>query len=53
MERDPEKEQSRYNQIRLDLEIQMRETHQLISDKEFALSKNKRKRPVSTAAAGP
>jgi K+/H+ antiporter YhaU regulatory subunit KhtT len=41
MERDPEKEQSRYNQIRLDLEIQMRETHQLISDKEFALSKNK------------
>lgn len=41
MERDPEKEQSRYNQIRLDLEIQMRETHQLIADKEFALSKNK------------
>lgn len=40
-ERDPEKERSRYNQIGLDLEIQMRETQQLISDKEFSLTKNK------------
>jgi len=40
-ERDPEREKSRYNQIRLDLEIQTRETQQLIADKEFSLSKNR------------
>lgn len=40
-DRDPEKEKSRYNQIRLDLEIQARETRQLFADKEFSLSKNK------------
>jgi hypothetical protein len=31
---DPEKEQSRYNQIRLDLEIQTRESKQLLAQKE-------------------
>lgn len=34
---DPEQEQSRYNQIRLDLEIQSRESNQLISQKGVAL----------------
>ena len=40
-DRDPEGEKSRYNQIRLDLEIQTRETQQLIADKEFSQAKNK------------
>ena len=38
---DPEKEKSRYNHIRLDLEIQTRETGQLIRQKENELAETK------------
>jgi len=38
---DPEVEKSRYNQIRLDLEIQSRETNQLLDQKRAALTKHK------------
>ncbi len=37
---DPEAEKSKYNQIRLDLEIQMRESHQLVEEKSIALRKS-------------
>ncbi|MEH6740929.1 MAG: hypothetical protein V7695_20640, partial [Sulfitobacter sp.] len=36
---DPDIEKSRYNQIRLDLEIQSRETNQLLEQKRISLSK--------------
>lgn len=39
--RDPDREKSRYNQIRLDLEIQTRETQQLLREKQSSLSNNK------------
>ncbi|MEP1574428.1 hypothetical protein [Roseibium album] len=39
--RDPEREKSRYNQIRLDLEIQTRETKQLLEEKKTSLARNK------------
>ena len=38
---DPEKEKGRYNQIRLDLEIQTRESGQLIDQKERELDKSR------------
>ena len=39
---DAEKEKSRYNQIRLDLEIQTRESSQLIDQKQSELKENRR-----------
>lgn len=40
---DSEQEASKYNQIRFDLEIQMRESNQLVSAKETQLAEDKRK----------
>jgi predicted nucleic acid-binding Zn-ribbon protein len=37
----PDEDRSRYNQIRLDLEIQMRESRQLVDEKTIALNKAK------------
>ena len=39
---DPEQEQSRYNQIRLDLEIQTRESKQLVTQKDHELDSARR-----------
>ncbi|MCA9129808.1 MAG: AAA family ATPase [Planctomycetales bacterium] len=36
---DPSSDKSKYNQIRLDLEIQMRESKQLVAEKDISLSK--------------
>lgn len=38
---DPEKDKSRYNQIRLDLEIQLRESKQLFTEHEARLTKDR------------
>ncbi len=40
-ETDPEDEKAKYNQIRFDLEVQQRETHQLIDEKEIALKRGR------------
>ena len=40
-ETDPEKDKSRYNQIRLDLEIQLRESNQLFAEREVLIKKDR------------
>lgn len=40
-ETDPEKDKSRYNQIRLDLEIQLRESNQLFAERETLIKKDR------------
>jgi len=40
-ETDPEEDKAKYNQISFDLEVQLRETHQLVDEKDIALKKGK------------
>lgn len=47
---EPEQERSRYNQVRLDLEIQSRESKQLITQKNHQLSKARTERRRARAA---